>query len=156
MIASFFSLSLIDRDLPINLGDRSQFESKSRYYISPDRWKEYTREYMLTKWLAKTTYVNESRDFKQAHPKCPIITKENADEFHKVTTYFTHKCCQRTGPPHNWTAYDYGQFDEVRHFGMSNISEAFHAKMDEQILGKGRGVGYWLWKPWIILDTIVR
>jgi len=101
---------------------------------------------------------------KRAHPSCPILKSaastlsnenENLDKVKKMTTYFTHNCCKRTGPPHLRTAVEYGHFDQVFHYTMENITQEFQNNA-KHILSAKRGAGYWLWKPWIILDTIVN
>ena len=44
-------------------------------------------------------------------------------------------------------------FDSVIQYGKTDIDETF-AKNNSKILNEKRGAGYWLWKPYIILETL--
>lgn len=51
------------------------------------------------------------------------------------------------------TAYKKGQVDLVCSYSESDLDEDFMQKHNE-IISQKRGAGYWLWKPYIILDAL--
>ena len=52
------------------------------------------------------------------------------------------------------SAYLYG-IDKVYEYGPDDISEDFMLK-NKAILEKKRGGGYWLWKPYVICETLKK
>lgn len=46
-------------------------------------------------------------------------------------------------------------FDQAIHYRQSDLPEAFRVE-NEAILTQARGAGYWLWKPFIILETLSK
>ena len=53
------------------------------------------------------------------------------------------------------TAYKYGKVDRVVEYSPNDLSDEFRKK-NADILKEQRGGGYWLWKPYIILDALSR
>lgn len=51
------------------------------------------------------------------------------------------------------TAYKNGKFDKVIEYSPKDLDFKF-IKKNEQILANKKGGGYWLWKPYIILNTL--
>lgn len=51
------------------------------------------------------------------------------------------------------TAYSKGQADKVIEYSPSDLDEEF-VKKNKKILSYKRGVGLWLWKPYVILKTL--
>lgn len=50
---------------------------------------------------------------------------------------------------------DVGGFDDVWLYGPESISDEFK-KENSSILNQARGAGYWLWKPYIILESLKK
>ncbi len=46
-------------------------------------------------------------------------------------------------------------FDQAIHYRQSGLPVAFRVE-NEAILTQARGAGYWLWKPFIILETLSK
>lgn len=53
------------------------------------------------------------------------------------------------------TAIDIGGFDEVISYNKLSLDENFYLK-NKHILDQPRGVGYWLWKPYLILKALEK
>ena len=53
------------------------------------------------------------------------------------------------------TALQTGGFDKCINYGFNDLSESFKSK-HKQHLSKKRGAGYWIWKPYIILDALKK
>ncbi|ETO17686.1 hypothetical protein RFI_19631 [Reticulomyxa filosa] len=75
-------------------GEREAYKNKEKYYVDPEIYKEYTREYIQNEWKNKKGHVNE-KYLKGGHPSCPIIeskdsvlSKEdkNIEKIKKMTT----------------------------------------------------------------------
>lgn len=49
-----------------------------------------------------------------------------------------------------------GIFDEVLHYTEEDIKATPFFERNQSILSEKRGAGYWLWKPYIILDSIEK
>eukprot|EP01083_Nonionella_stella_P221139 790401_1 len=133
-------------------GNTHKFKHLSRYYVHPSKYHEYTREYMLNKWINERKNHINPKDLIGAHPSCPKWDK-NID----INTYeihFSHKCCKKYGPAHKRTTKDTGNFDYVLHYEKHNISQIFKQK-NEDIIEYWRGVGYWLWTVFICVCVFV-
>ena len=68
---------------------------------------------------------------------------------------FAHNCCNKSKAKAIEAARDPGGFVFVAAHDMSSLSEKFRYK-HSAILKQKRGAGYWLWKPYIILKTLVE
>lgn len=53
------------------------------------------------------------------------------------------------------TAYKYGKADKVIEYSPKDIDNEFYEK-HKKVLSYSRGGGYWLWKPYIILETMKK
>jgi hypothetical protein len=53
------------------------------------------------------------------------------------------------------TALEIGGFDEVISYNRASLGDDFLSK-SKHILDQPRGVGYWLWKPYLILKTLEK
>jgi len=145
------SFSEIGRDLLD--GNLSSFRHLDRYYVHPSKYLEYTREYMLNKWInEKKNHIAKS-DLIGAHPSCPKWTRNSNIQTHEIS--FSHNCCTKYGPAHRRTAKETGGFDHVYHYTYDNVSAAFR-ETNKDIVEYWRGAGYWIWKPWIILNTMLN
>lgn len=136
-------------------GNVNSFRHLSRYYAHPTIYSQYTREYMINKWVNEHKNHILPSDLIGAHPSCPIYDDSTTKQITKYEIYFTHKCCTKYGPAHERTAKDTGNFDYVLHYKYSNISESFKS-INNDITTYWRGAGYWIWKPWIILNTMLN
>lgn len=52
------------------------------------------------------------------------------------------------------TAYDIGKIDKVFIYTQDQLKDTEFWKKNSYILSKPRGAGYWIWKPFIILETL--
>ena len=132
-------------------GDISSFHHLTRYYVHPYKYKEYSREYIINKWKNKERHINKN-DLIGSHPGCKNY---DLDSIKKYEVYFTHNCCWKNGPPHERTAIQIGGWDKVYHYTKANITQGFNHSV-EHILKYWRGAGYWIWKPYIILNTLIN
>lgn len=126
----------IGRDL-LN-GNISSFRRLSRYYVHPSKYREYTREYMISQWRDHKTSIVHDSDLIGSHPSCPKYTADS-DELKSFEIYFSHNCCTKYGPAHFDSAATTGGFDTVLHYEYPNISELFKAR-NRGVLEK--------WKTW--------
>ena len=53
-------------------------------------------------------------------------------------------------------AEDFDLFATIRLYNEYDLSESFRQDFQEQLCAGVRGFGYWVWKPWIILDALSR
>lgn len=53
-------------------------------------------------------------------------------------------------------AEDFDLFDAVYLYNENDLSASFREDFNEQLRAGVRGFGYWVWKPWIILDTLSK
>merc|ERR1712130_293913 len=113
--------SKIGRDLLD--GNLSTFRHLDRYYVHPSKYLEYTREYMLHKWINQSKNHIDPSDLIGAHPSCPKWSSTSNIQTHE--TSFSHNCCKKYGPAHRSTAKMTGGFDHVYHYQYENVSDAF-------------------------------
>ncbi|ETO26996.1 hypothetical protein RFI_10136 [Reticulomyxa filosa] len=172
------------------LGYRKAFKRDKRYYVYSREWNEYTSEYMHKVWSQSHSHIDKGKYLKGAHPSCAILNSKDSvfsdrdkglDKVQKIAVYFTHACCEASGPEHARSALHSGGFDRVIHYTMHNLTSRFRT-VNSHILSQTRGAvrihlyvpkknkriqiiikimkinetGYWLWKPYIILDVMLR
>ena len=53
------------------------------------------------------------------------------------------------------SSFEVGEVDEHIAYGPNDLDEEFKKK-NKEILSRGRGNGYWLWKPYLINKTIIE
>ena len=68
---------------------------------------------------------------------------------------FADKCCEKARLKAVMTALYPGGFDKTTIHDMNSLTAGFKRNHSE-ILTQTRGDGYWLWKPYIILKTLVE
>ena len=68
---------------------------------------------------------------------------------------FAHRCCNKSKVRALKSALEPGGFDFATAHDMNYLSEKFR-HTHSAILTKRRGGGYWLWKPYIILKTLIE
>ena len=68
---------------------------------------------------------------------------------------FAHGCCKDSMAKAIAAARDPGGFDVITAHDMNSLSEKFRST-HSAILNKRRGGGFWLWKPYIILKTLIE
>ena len=68
---------------------------------------------------------------------------------------FAHRCCNKSNVRALKSALDPGGFDFATAHDMNYLSEKFR-HTHSAILTQSRGGGYWLWKPYIILKTLIE
>ena len=82
-------------------------------------------------------------------------TKSKDIKVRKHFITFADKCCEKARLKAVMTALYPGGFDRSKVHDMSSISAGFK-RNHSKILTQARGGGYWLWKPYIILKTLVE
>ena len=68
---------------------------------------------------------------------------------------FGHNCCKRSKVKAIESARDSGGFDFVTAHNINYLSEKFRYKISVVLAGT-KGGGHWLWKPYIILKTLIE
>jgi len=68
---------------------------------------------------------------------------------------FAEGCCKTAQKRNCDMAYSKGGVDKCLMFDMSSLDKGFREK-NKNILSRSRGAGYWLWKPYIMLHTMVN
>jgi cell division protein FtsB len=68
---------------------------------------------------------------------------------------YAHNCCYEAQKRNCQVAYSVGKADKCIAYGKNDIDPDF-AQQNEYILKQGRGAGYWIWKPYFILHTMVN
>ena len=68
---------------------------------------------------------------------------------------FASNCCKRSKLKAVMSAIYPGGFDSTKIYNMHSLTAGFK-KRHNRILSKARGSGYWLWKPYVILKTLVE
>ena len=64
-------------------------------------------------------------------------------------------CCQRSRVLHSLTGLAFAGFDAVVQPGREHYGHAFAATYDE-LVHERRGAGYWVWKPYFLLRTLLE
>lgn len=71
----------------------------------------------------------------------------------KILVNYAHITHQKSRAYNSKTGLETGGFDQVNEYSYDMLDEEFKEK-NKGILSQRRGAGYWLWKPYIILDTL--
>ncbi len=94
----------------------------------------------------------EFKDFK----KSIIEAKEKINNKTKIVAIsYGNQQYQRQLKFNEKSALEIAKVDEFYGYGPEDIDEEFKKK-NEYILSKGRGNGYWLWKPYFIVKTLKK
>ena len=94
----------------------------------------------------------EFKDFK----KSIIEAKEKINNKTKIVAIsYGNQQYQRQLKFNEKSALEIAKVDEYYGYGPEDIDEEFKKK-NEYILSKGRGNGYWLWKPYFIVKTLKK
>ena len=72
----------------------------------------------------------------------------------RILINFSKNCCQRSQPKNCDTALETGGFDVCIMYNENVLDEDFK-KFNDRILSTKTGGGLWLWKPYIILKTML-
>eukprot|EP01084_Bolivina_argentea_P027342 50840_1 len=136
------------------------FQHISKYYIHPSKYYQYTREYLLKQWVKYKQNHIHSTDLLGAHPSCPKWNLNGTSNPSTYEIHFTHNCCNVSELIHRSSAIESAHFEHSLHYTYDNISSRFK-KHNKHIIYNSRGqinrgAGYWIWKPYIILDTMVN
>ena len=82
--------------------------------------------------------------------------KENTNNGSKIVAItFGNSIFRRQIELNRKSALEVGEVDEHYAYNPHDLDEAFKKK-NKEILSRGRGSGYWLWKPYIINKTIIE
>ncbi len=73
----------------------------------------------------------------------------------KILINYTNDAYKKSQKLNSKTGMEVGNFDRVIEYSPKDIDEKFYKK-NKHILKQLRGGGYWLWKPYIILKTLMR
>ena len=107
--------------------------------------KQYTAAELFRRWR-----IND-RGFSLSNITVRDLQKRGTKLYY-VT--YAHNCCQHAIARATDRARAFG-FDDVRALNETALSKEFkHRHAD--ILRQHRGAGYWLWKPYIILKTLIK
>lgn len=68
---------------------------------------------------------------------------------------YAHNSFKQAQKRNTATGINPGGFDSVIEYGYDDLSEEFVTK-NEHILSQSRGAGYWIWKPYIIVKTLLE
>ena len=102
-------------------------------------------------WNYEKKYTNAIQDFINLHNN----TKAKDIKRRKHFVTFADNCCEKSKMKAIMSAIYPGGFDRTKIYDMSSLSAGFK-KRNSQILTESRGRGYWLWKPYIILKTLLE
>ena len=73
----------------------------------------------------------------------------------KIFITFGHNCCAYSKQRALFQAKTIGEFDFVHSFNFHAMTNKFR-KIHNYVLKAQRGAGYWLWKPYIILKSLIE
>ena len=71
----------------------------------------------------------------------------------KILINYADKTYYKSQRQNTETGLSVGGFTDIIEYGAKNINDDFYNK-NRSILDHPRGAGYWLWKPYIILETL--
>lgn len=132
----------------LSTGDPSGVELKPCLYIQdPTFYQSYSWRHLLHQWATN------------AHnwtiPSCRL--QDIMTSIHQKSFYITYadRCCNESFSKALKAAHDPGGFDVVIGYRKEVMKDAFREKYKD-ILERPRGAGYWLWKPYVILKTLVE
>ncbi len=121
------------------------------------RWKFYKgiNPHLLAEdllmWNSERKMSNEVRDFINLYNN----TKSKDIKVRKNFITFANNCCEKSKLKAVMRALYPGGFEKTKIHDMSSLSAGFKTNHN-RILTLTRGYGYWLWKPYIILKTLVE
>ncbi|XP_028410427.1 uncharacterized protein LOC114533045 [Dendronephthya gigantea] len=72
----------------------------------------------------------------------------------KILISYGHNCCNGSKSRAVETAINYGKMDYAEALDLTAVSKGFQLS-HQNILRMRRGAGYWLWKPYIILQALI-
>ena len=114
--------------------------------VGASHWKR-----SLFIWNSERKISNKIHDFISLYnttkSKDIIVSK------HFIT--FADNCCEHAKLKAVLSAIYPGGFDKTKIFDLNSMSAGFK-KSHSKILEQSRGRGYWLWKPYVILKTLVE
>jgi hypothetical protein len=99
----------------------------------------------------KTSNILECINPYQKIIKAPLPTAVDL-QFHAVS--YASGCCKESQKLNSLTAKDKALFDKVFAYNETALSFDFRSR-NFHILSNPRGAGYWLWKPYVILQTLL-
>jgi len=73
----------------------------------------------------------------------------------KILINYANEAFKESQKKNSETGMKVGNFDRVIEYSEKDINKNFYEK-NKHILNQARGGGYWLWKPYIILKTLMR
>jgi hypothetical protein len=121
------------------------------------RWKFYKGknpnllDEALLIWNSEGEMSKEVRAFINLYNK----TKAKDIKVRKHFITFANECCHMSKLKAVMSALYPGGFDKTKIHDLSSLSAGFK-RTHSKILTHIRGSGYWLWKPYIILKTLVQ
>ena len=95
--------------------------------------------------MSKLSYLKKNYDIEKSQNKdYKIVTISYGDSKYEKQLEFNGK-----------SAFEFAKADEFYGYTPNDIDEDFKKK-NEYILSKGRGNGYWLWKPYFLYKTLTE
>ena len=102
-------------------------------------------------WNYEKKSTSEIQDFIILHNN----TKAKDIKIKKHFITFANNCCEKSKIKAVMSAVYPGGFEKIKVYDLSSLSTGFR-KCNGQILSHSRGSGYWLWKPYVILKTLLE
>lgn len=118
-------------------------------------WSFKTR--VSTSYLLKNlNYGNMNESSAETQQKVTHYNIQSRDIYvKKVFITFGHNCCLYSKQRALRQAKTIGGFEYVHSFNMDSLAFRFR-KTHNNVLRDRRGAGYWLWKPYILLKTLLE
>ena len=106
------------------------------------------------KTMPKSMFLEPYNDSSSCHMITNHPTKMNRQRCYPLLINFAHGCCEDSQKNNCQTGLKHG----IRQCLMFNKqifdSDPIFASHNENILNRKRGAGYWLWKPYILLQEL--
>ena len=97
------------------------------------------------------TGTEDPTPYRKTPQSSPLL---NVDRMHITALNYADGCCWQSQALNSKTALQFGA-DAVISYNRSSLDPEFLAR-NSHILSHPKGAGYWLWKPWIILDALMH
>jgi len=103
---------------------------------------------------AASRLVHQYKRVVAAHPSLSVFTGEPRDRsLHLVAISYADGCCEKSIALNRQKAIEAG-VDEARSYGRKDLDPVWAAQ-HHNILSQRKGGGWWLWKPHVILRTLL-
>jgi len=127
-------------------GDLSKVQFHPCLYVTNEStWEEYQWDRIEARWMANAdNFTTSTKDLRDVLPP-------GRRSFYAT---YADGCCQKAVIKAAEKSHDPGGIEVFLGYGVMNLTDAFRDRY-RSILEQPRGAGYWLWKPYVILKTLV-